>query len=153
MPDFINEKQAVYNKLMQIINERINSARLAIASAKEARDNETKSSVGDKYETGRAMMQMELEKNRVQLTKTLSLKNELDQINLNKKCDKVEFGSLVITSNGNYFITIGIGKIRIDNKVYYSISLASPIGKAMQNKKEKERFNFQGKEITIIDIW
>jgi transcription elongation GreA/GreB family factor len=147
-----NIKESVFNQIMTIIEKRIESAKQAIASAKESRDNETKSSVGDKYETGRAMMQMELEKNRVQLNKALKMKNEMEQINLQKKYDKVEFGSLVITSNGNYFISIGIGKIEIKNNVCFSISLASPIGKVLQNKKVNDRFKFMGKEISILKI-
>lgn len=145
-------KNNILIQINNILNEKIEAAQNAIASAKESRDNETKSSVGDKYETGRAMMQMELEKNRVQLNKALNLKNELEKINLHKINDKIEFGSLVITSSGNYFISIGIGKIKIDNKIYYSISQASPIGKAMQNKRANDKFIFQGKEITVIEI-
>lgn len=146
-------KQSTLTKIMQIINERIESAKQAIASAKESRDNETKSSVGDKYETGRAMMQMELEKNRVQLNKVLRIKNELEQIDPHKKYNRVEFGSLVKASNGTYFISTAIGKLNITDNTIYSISLASPIGKLLYNKKAGDKFKFQGKEISILEIW
>lgn len=146
-------KQLTLTQIMQIINERIESAKLAIASAKESRDNETKSSVGDKYETGRAMMQMELEKNRVQLNKVLRIKNELEQIDPHKKYNRVEFGSLVKASNGSYFISTAIGKLNITDNTIYSISLASPIGKLLYNKKAGDKFKFQGKEISILEIW
>ena len=145
-------KQSILSKIMLIINERIDSAKQAIASAKESRDNETKSSVGDKYETGRAMMQMELEKNRVQLNKALKIKNELEQINLHKKYDRVEFGSLVHASNGTYFISTAIGKLVVEAKTIYSISMASPIGRLLHNKKAGDKFIFQGKEISILEV-
>jgi transcription elongation GreA/GreB family factor len=147
-----NIKQAILTQIMAIIGERIDSAKQAIASAKESRDNETKSSVGDKYETGRAMMQMELEKNRVQLNKALKIKNELEQISPHKKYDKVEFGSLVLASNGIYFISTAIGKLVVEEKTIYSISLASPIGRLLYNQKAGDKFKFQGKEITILEI-
>jgi transcription elongation GreA/GreB family factor len=147
-----NIKQAIFTQIMAIIDKRIDSAKQAIASAKESRDNETKSSVGDKYETGRAMMQMELEKNRVQLNKALKLKNELEQIAPHKKYNKVEFGSLVLASNGTYFISTAIGKLVVDEKTIYSISLASPIGKLLYNKKAGDKFKFQGKEISILEV-
>lgn len=145
-------KQVILNHINQTLDQQIESLKSTIKSAKESRDNETKSSVGDKYETGRAMVQMELEKNRVQLNKTLQLKNHLSQINPKKQYNTVEFGSLVLTNNGNYFISIGIGKIEIENESFFCISLASPIGKTLQHKSVGEKINFQGKEITIMEI-
>ena len=145
-------KEQILNQIIKIIDGKIETAKRAIELARESRDNETKCTVGDKYETGRSMMQMEMEKNRVQLNKTLNLKNELSQINLHKKNDRVTLGSLVIATNGNYFIAIGIGKIEVANETIYSISLASPIGKLLNNKKVGDKFIFQEKEIIITEI-
>jgi len=145
-------KEQLLRKIISLLDQRIELVRVAIDSAKESRDNETKSSVGDKYETGRTLMQMEVEKNRIQLTKTESLKNELLKINLHKKFDQVEFGSLVKTSQNNYFISSALGKIEVNNEIFYCISLASPIGKLLHTKKEGDQFSFQGKEILINNI-
>jgi len=145
-------KEQILDKIIEIIDERIESTKQAIASARESRDNETKCSSGDKYETGRTMMNFELEKSRVLLNKTLNTKNELLQIDLHKKNDKITIGSLVITTNGNYFIAMGIGKIEVANATYYSISLASPIGKLLNNKKANDKFKFHGMEIIILEI-
>ena len=152
MNNSTNIKKQILDKIISIIDERIKSTKLAIAFAKESRDNETKCSSGDKYETGRTMMNFELEKTRVLLNKTLSIKNDLLQIDLHKKHDKVTFGSLVFTSNGNYFISIAIGKIEVANETFYSISLASPIGKLLNNKTKDDKFSFQNREITILKI-
>lgn len=88
--------------LQSAIGEKILICRKAIDLAIEARDNDSKSSVGDKYETNRAMMQIELEKNNRQLAQYLKQKKELSDIDINKTFDKVEFGSLVLTNQGNY---------------------------------------------------
>ena len=148
----IEIKVQIFNQIMKIIEERIDMAQLAIDSAKESRDNEPKCSAGDKYQTGRTMMQTELEKNRVQLNKILNMKNELAQIDLQKKQDRVKYGSLVLTENGNYFISIGLGKIIVGDENFYAISLASPIGKILHNKKAGDKFSFQEKETTISEI-
>ena len=145
-------KKQVFNQIMNIIDERIEMAQLAVDSAKESRDNEPKCSAGDKYQTGRTMMQTELEKNRVQLNKVLAMKIELNKISIQKKYNKIEYGSLVVTGSGNYFISTGLGKIIVGKENYYAISFASPIGKILQNKKAGDRFNFQGKEIVILEI-
>lgn len=145
-------KILIYEQLLKITDRKIETAMRAVESAKEARDNETKSSVGDKYETGRAIMQFELEKNEVQLSKALNQKKELSQIDFRKEYTKVEFGSLVISDQGNYFISIGIGKIEIKNEICYSVSLTSPVGKLFHNKKIGDKIHFQAKEYTIKNI-
>lgn len=145
-------KEQLFKQIISILDERIEMARTAINSAKDSRDNETKSSVGDKYETGRTLMQLEVEKNRVQLNKTEKLKIELSKINLNKRFEKVEFGSLVTTTQNNYFISTAIGKIEINKNSYFCISLASPIGKLLYNQKAGNKFSFRGKEETITKI-
>lgn len=145
-------KSLILNRLIEAIDEKAAIVKNEIQLAIESRDNETKSNVGDKYETIREMMQLEIEKNMVQLNKYELRKNELLKINPLKKNSKVEFGSLVFTSGGNYFISIGLGKIEIKNEVVFCISLISPIGKALQNKKEGEKISFQEKEIFITKI-
>lgn len=145
-------KEQIFNKIFYLLDERIELARQAIKLAKEARDNETKSSVGDKYETSRTLMQTEVEKNRVQLNKIELLKNELSKIDLHKKFNQAEFGSLIKTTQNNYFISAAMGKIEVENEVYYCISMASPIGKLLHKKKAGDSFIFQGKEIEISKI-
>lgn len=145
-------KGLLISHLAELLNQKIEAAQLSIESAKESRDSDTKSSAGDKYETGRAMMQLEMEKNQVQLSKSLQLKNELSKIDVNKTHPKIEFGSVVKTNHGKYFISIGIGKVIVNNNDYFSISLASPIGKLLFHKKVGESFRFQGKEMIVESI-
>lgn len=145
-------KEQIFKEIISLLDQRIELARLAIEAAKESRDNETKSSVGDKYETGRTLMQMEVEKNRVQLNKTELLKKELQKIDLHKTFETVEFGSLVRTSQNNYFISTAIGKIEIETEIFYCISLLSPIGKLLHTKNTGDKFSFQGNEIEITNI-
>jgi transcription elongation GreA/GreB family factor len=145
-------KEIIFNRIMEIINDRIESTKKAISAAKESRDNETKCSSGDKYETGRTMMNFELEKSRVLLNKTLNLKNELSQIDLHKQNKTVTLGSLVRVTNACYFISVGIGKLEVENETVIAISLASPIGKLLNNKNVGNKFKFRGEEITITEI-
>ena len=156
MPESImndsQSKSRILKRLIEAIDEKAAIVKNEIQLAIETRDNETKSNVGDKYETTREMMQLEIEKNMVQLNKYELRKNELLKINPLRKNLKVEFGSLVYTNGGNYFISIGLGKIEIENEMVYCISLISPIGKALQNKKAGEKINFQGKEIFVTKI-
>lgn len=145
-------KEDILSELHKIIDQKIEIASLAIESAKESRDSDTKSSAGDKYETGREMMQIEIDKNNVQLSNAKHLKEELSKIDCNNKHERTEFGSLIKTTQGIYFMSIGIGKIVIKDKIIFVISKASPIGIALLNKKIGEIILFQNNKIEIIDI-
>ena len=53
---------------------------------------------------------------------------------------------------GKYFISIGMGKIELDEEVIYCISLASPIGKVLRDKKTGDEIQFNNADIAITDI-
>jgi transcription elongation GreA/GreB family factor len=145
-------KQALFDHCHQQISGRIESLEAALASVEESRNNETKSSVGDKYETGRAMMQQEEEKYRAQLANAVLLKRTLEQIDPARPCEKVEAGSLVVTNAGTYFMAVGIGKIKQDGHLYYAISVEAPISRALLGKKKDAIINFNQKQLQILDI-
>lgn len=145
-------KALVIEQLHQLLDEKIEVLRTNLKNQVEARNNEDKCTVGDKYETGRAMTQMELEKTQVQLAKTEELKTALLRINPENILQKVEFGSLVETSIGNYFFSIAFGKIETGDESVFCLSLVSPIGKVLFGKKVGELLKFQGKEIKIERI-
>jgi len=145
-------KGLVYHKILDELDRKIEVISAAIASAKDSRNNDTKSSAGDKYETGREMMQIEIEKNEVLLNQTAKQRKELARINVSEEFNKVAFGSLVVTDKGTYFISIGIGKIQIDDQICYAISLASPIGALLKDKMLGDEVSFQGRSFVIKGI-
>lgn len=147
-----NMKGDLLNQLNTLLNEKIDSLNKTIKETIESRDLQTKSSAGDKHETSRAIMQTEIDNLSLQLKKNTALKYELSKINLSKNHPTVDIGALVYTNNGNYFISIGWGKVIINNNVFYCISLGSPIGKHLYNKKIGDSFSFMNKELLIQEI-
>lgn len=147
-----NHKKALFDYVLTDLNAKIDEAQQAIDSATESRNSDTKSSAGDKHETGRAMVQIELDKSKMQLAKALTLKSEMSRIDPLTVCDKVEFGSLVTTNLGIYFMAIGIGKVNLKGADFFVISLASPIGQSMLSKKQGDVINFQGRQFEIAAI-
>lgn len=135
------------------IDKRIRTIQEVLISIEESRNNETKSSVGDKYETGRSMMQMEELKSRHQLFQANQVKLELMKIDPYKRSNKVETGSLVETTSGIYFISIGIGKFKIDAALYYCVSSSSPIGMRLMHKEKGDEVEFNGAQIIIRGIY
>lgn len=145
-------KEQLYQQLRQLINKRVDTAQNAVQAAEESKSNQTKSSAGDKFETGRAMMQAVEDRSRAQLVKALALQNELAQLPFRVPSDTVDKGSLVYTNQSNYFISIGLGKIVLDGTIFYAISQESPIGQLLQGKKVGESVVFRDKEIKITRL-
>ncbi len=128
------------------------AAQQAIDEAQQASKDDTKSSAGDKYETGRAMMQQETDRNMAQLNEANKLKVALNAINPTAVQTIIDTGSLVKTNNGNFYIAIGAGTLSVNGESYFAISPASPIGLKLKGLKVGDRFELNGKEYLIEQI-
>jgi len=148
----IATKIKLHSLCQAYIEQRIDAAQKAIAIAQESANEETKSSAGDKYETGRAMAQLEIEKNSTQLAEAQKLKVALSQIKPDQTSYAVQAGSLVITNQGNFYISISAGQFTVDNVSYFSISPASPIGSKLMGLKEGAQFSFNTKTYLIRNV-
>ncbi len=131
-------KQKIYNHCLQILNTKIEALNSALASATESGNNETKSSAGDKHETARAMMQLEQEKLTKQLNELLEQKSELEKINITKSSHQISKGTLIQSDKGYLFLSIGLGKVIVDNETVFIISPQSPLGLKLIGKKEND---------------
>ncbi|MAU75410.1 MAG: 3-oxoacyl-ACP synthase [Crocinitomicaceae bacterium] len=145
-------KELFLAELYSLVGEKLNSASSAIDATTESKNTATKSTAGDKHETGRAMMERELALSTAQLHKAQFLKNELSKISLDIDFTSVQLGALVVTNQGNYFISIGLGKVNVLGDDCYAISGGSPLGIAMMGKQKGQMINFQGRNIEIIDV-
>lgn len=145
-------KQRLFEECVKYVQLKIEAAQKGMNDAQSAANNETKSSVGDKYETGRAMMHLEKNKFALQLSEALQLKQQLNQIQQDKTSTQVEQGSLIKTNKGIFLIAISIGKVQLESQSYFVISLASPIGKALYKAKKGDIVPFRKTKYQILDI-
>ncbi len=134
------------------LERKIQSLQQAIREYQEAANEDSKSSMGDKYETNRAMMHLEKEKAATQMNQLLKMRQLLDQINAGKQHEKVDLGSIVTTEKGSYFISIGLGPIEFEGERYYVISAASPIGQHLLGLKAGDTFSFRGVNEKIVSV-
>lgn len=137
-------KENVYNRL-QTVNKIISSNQQSLAS-------ETKSSAGDKHETGRAMLQLEMEKAGQQLAGITQMKETLARIDPEKIAKIAHLGSVISTDKVNYFLAVSVGKLEVAGNLYFAISVVSPIGKLLLGKQENDVVIFNGNEIKINEI-
>ena len=146
-------KKRVIDFITILIKDKTQLLKFELDSINKEKNNLKKSSAGDKFEISRALMQTEYDKIHNQL---LILKNQLraiKSISLSDKKKKVGVGSFIKTNKSFYFISIGLGKQIIDNNDIYVISLSSPIGKLLNNKKKGDKIVFNNKEELIENIY
>lgn len=145
-------KQELYKYCKDFVEQRIAVTQQAMQSARESANEETKSSMGDKYETHRAMMHFEQEKLSTQLAESHKLLQILSKINPELNPTKVTTGSLLRTNQGNYYISVPVGKFELKGETYYALSSNSPLGQAMTGKAKGEKFSFNQKEYKIEEL-
>ncbi len=146
-------KQALLEEVEELIYQKISVFQKMMDDAQDSANKETKSSAGDKFETGRAMMHLERDKNAKQLSEARKLELFLSQIKADRVFDRVAFGSVVQTDFGNYFISIAAGRIIVDEKKYFAISPQAPLAKELMRKEKGDTITFNDKPIKILDVF
>ena len=149
----IGFKTALLNHCKEIVDEKYRNLLALDKAVQSSANNETKSSAGDKYETGRAMMHLEKERLASQMNELAKFKKPLEMINPEKVSGIVELGSLVITGDRNYFIAVSLGEVSLDDQTFFCISPVTPIGKLMLGKRAGESFTFAGKSVGIKEVY
>ena len=142
-------KPQLHAACLAFVQQRIDAARAAMEAAQESSRSETKSSAGDKYETGRAMAQEESGRNAVQLQQALQLQGELARINPATACNTVRPGALVTTSLGRFYLSISAGKLLVAGQECFAVSAAAPVAAALSGKRAGEEVTFNGKLVRI----
>lgn len=145
-------KEELLNRCKNFVDNRLQIVQETIESNQKALQSETKSSAGDKHETGRAMLQLEMEKAGKQLVGINEMKTVLAKIDAQKTSNIAHLGSIIETQSVNYFLSISAGRIVINDIAYFAVSVSSPIGKLLLGKNEGEIISFNSKKNTIQSI-
>ncbi|WEK71569.1 MAG: hypothetical protein P0Y62_08380 [Candidatus Chryseobacterium colombiense] len=144
-------KEQILNTIKIKVEEKVHTFENLIAETR-ASNNDTKSSMGDKYETGREMLQQEINNLQRQLNETLNQQALLQKITSEQSL-KVQNGALVKTDRGLFYVSVSVGEIMLDQQKIMTVSAESPLVKAMLGKKEKETFMINTVQQTIEKIW
>ena len=123
-----------------------------IESNRKALEQESKSTAGDKHETGRAMLHLEMEKASQQLQVVERMKEVLQRIQPSSVSRQIKLGSLVRTNKGTYYLSISAGQLEANGQYYYAVSTQSPIGKLLLGKNAGEEILFNGNTLRIEKV-
>ena len=150
------KNRSIKTQLLQLCNQsletRLQSVLAVIEDIKQSLQSETKSSAGDKHETGRAMLQWEREKAGHQLAEIEKTKQILSKINTESTSKNIGLGSVVFTTTSNYFISISAGELQVEGDTFYAISASTPIGQLLLGKSVGDKVTFRNMTFEITEI-
>ena len=145
-------KEELYSHCKIFINKRLEAIQKTINEIQGSLHSETKSSAGDKHETGRAMLQLEREKAGHQLAEIQKLNQLLLKIDSLKSSKIIGLGSLVKTTQANYFISISAGELQVKQEAFFAISVHTPIGQLLLGKTVGDDIKFRNQSFKIIEV-
>ena len=147
----INKKE-LFEHCKNILLQRIADGEKAMLEAQEAANSEEKSSMGDKYETGRAMSQLAKEMSAKQVFENkqeLGLLQKLENIITN---NTIVQGSIILANDKIFYIAVGLGVINFNGISVTVLSPKAPLAKLMLGKKAKDQFELNKKAFIINAI-
>ena len=150
--DGIDFKIKVHKSCMQLIDSRIQSTQEELEHLNRTAEEETKSSMGDKYETGRAMVQQEIDKQHSTLVNLIQMQNQLNQFDPSKSDDSVQQGSLIHTNHGWIYVMVGLGNIEVEGKEVIVISPAAPVVNFLQKALSQGESTLNGRKYEVKQI-
>lgn len=152
MSEDVKIKKNLFRQCHELLQLRLERLNTKISDLQESLSSETKSSAGDKHETGRAMIHLEREKLGYQLAEIEQDLKILERINPLDQHLKVGLGSVVFTTQFNYFIAVSCGQINSRGTDFYAVSLNAPIARCFMSKEQKDCVTFRSQKITILKI-
>jgi DNA repair exonuclease SbcCD ATPase subunit len=136
-------KVLVYEACQALLNERLERLQKRIKNLQGDLQSESKSTAGDKHETGRAMLQLEMEKLSGQLQNVQHQLALLVRIPYEKNSDQVVSGSLLKWGTSWYFMSLGLGEITIKDEQVFCLAPSAPLGQALLGKQEGASVRFR----------
>lgn len=147
-------KHQVFQKAIDLLEERKSLLANELSSLQLSIKEETKSSAGDKYETGREMMRQEIGKVENQFKQNQQLLQEIQYLlNNSKDSEKITEGSLLQWGEDLLFISASLGELVVDGKKVFLLSKNSPLGQVLMGKEKGQEVSFRGKSKRINEVY
>jgi transcription elongation GreA/GreB family factor len=152
MNNLMSLKARAFEICRELIAARRQQYELALQELTLSMGSETKSSAGDKYETGRAMIHIEQDAIRRQLAEVLSQGAVLDTIDAGIRHSRIGPGSLVRAGGTYYFLSTALGKVIVDGQVVFALSAQSPLGARLAGNTAGGVVEQNGRQLRIEEV-
>ena len=145
-------KQLIYEQCRQIITGKLEALQHKLRDLAESVANETKSTAGDKYETARAMLHIEQDNVRRQISELMAQRSVLDGIDSTGRRERIGLGSVAKAGSNFYFLSIALGKIQVEEETVIALSLQSPLGAKLKGLAAGDHTTMNGRFFLIEQV-
>lgn len=147
------DRTAVLDAVASQLKERIQASLDELQALQAGNADNSKSTAGDKHDTERAMVHMEMENLSKRLDHERRLLHELEQLTKQPtSAEKVSSGSIITTDRGVFLIGAAFGRMQVKGQFITGISIQSPLGKQCINKKTGDSIEVNGNIFTVLSI-
>ncbi|MCG9880398.1 MAG: GreA/GreB family elongation factor [Bacteroidia bacterium] len=136
-----------------LLQEKMLEAETAMKAAQESANSNEKSSMGDKYETGRAMGQLDRDMHAKRLAALQVDYRNLLKIDTNITHAVIELGALVQTDTFWYWIAVALGPVVLNQNKFMVLSPQSPLAQVLLGKKAGDVITFNAKKMKILNVY
>lgn len=138
-------KSQVFEEIILQLEARIDLLNEEVLRLQESKAADTKSSAGDKFETGREMISQELAKVESSLNQAKSQVNVLSRLSKLDASDRVKEGGLLLLGEKWLLLSVSLGEMKLSENSVFLLSKDSPMGQNLLGKKKGDSVQFMGK--------
>ena len=147
------DRNTVVAAFRKALDHALAEARSAMEELSSSLGKETKSTAGDKHETGRAMVQREMEQAGERLARCEALQAMAIRLDLDRARAQVGPGAIVVSGQARLLIGVGLGPFEVPGLGrFQAISADAPIAGVLAGAAEGEVREFRGQPWTIESL-
>lgn len=147
-----SRKEAIHAAMMAVTQETLNDLINQMETIRSSVIEDQEESQSEFYESNNEMLmndRRDLEGRAEVIRRDLTT---LDQMGTEMQHDSVQVGSVVLTDQRNFYVSIS-RNCEVDGVEYIGISTSAPIYEVLEGKKAGDRFEFADQHYTISEVF
>ncbi len=146
-------REIILKHLMGHVDKDLEEAKARMASLKESLGAESKSSAGDKHETGRAMIHLEQERVQDTVGRLEHMRGVLVQrATQGKAFQRVSPGALVETTGPWVLVGVPLGKVQLPDVLVLCVGVEAPLAQQWHGAQPGDQVVLGSQQLTIQAI-
>ena len=148
------KRQGIFNGLCAELDQNLNNRRGHLHSLRESLGSETKSSAGDKHETGRAMIHSEQARVQDSVNRLEAMLSKLRQYAaVIGPIQRVSPGALVETTGPWVLVGVPMGKVQLPDALVLCVGAEAPLAQQWHGAQPGDQVVLGSQQLTIQAIY